>query len=87
MNTNINLERYLKKRVPPPNKKELNKDVTQKPKYFAWKEEHNKQELQQKHQEPQKQKNNDRTKEISPYPNTNEYHTVSISQRNKMSKF
>lgn len=38
-NTNILLERQLKKRLPPPMKKDQDKDVTQKPKHFGRKEE------------------------------------------------
>jgi|688.fasta_scaffold110081_2 hypothetical protein len=38
-NPNLHLERQLIKRLPPPLKKDQNKDVTQKPKHFGRKEE------------------------------------------------
>jgi hypothetical protein len=85
-NPNLILERHLKKRLPPPLKKDQNKDVTQKPKHFGRKEEVTPKQDEPRPSEPVKHKLADRSKDISPHPNTIDYHTVSISQRNKQSK-
>lgn len=79
-------ERHLKKLLPPPLKKDQNKDVTQKPKHFGRKEEVTPKQDDPKLSEPFKHKLADRSKDISPHPNPIDYHTVSISQRNKQSK-
>lgn len=60
--------------------------MTQKPKHLGRKEEVTPKQDEPKSSEPVKHKLVDRSKDISPHPNPIDYHTVSISQRNKQSK-
>lgn len=74
---NLLPERQLKKRLPPPLKQEQQKgkrkeEVTPKQEEF-------------RNEMPRHKMPTDRPKDISPHPNA-DYHTVSISQRNKQSK-
>jgi hypothetical protein len=60
--------------------------VTQKPKHFGRKEEVTPKQDDLKPSKRVKHKLVNRSKDISPHSNPVDYHTVSISQRNKQSK-